>query len=150
MSQPSWGGGPIGSPPHTRMTSSLQPLMQLHTFDDVGLNRLQCLFVCMYQSYFQSPFLISGASELYLYLMYSGIIVQVLAIIPGTICMWDSLSCYLFGSCLCQHYVISWFSGHLIVCIIASVGIGMPPPLPIASTHLSKILVTPASHLLRV
>ena len=44
MSQPSWGGGPAGSPPHAWMTSSLHPSMQLHIFDDVSLSYLQHLF----------------------------------------------------------------------------------------------------------
>ena len=61
------------------------------------------LFYCMYQSDFQSPFLFTGASGLYLYLMYSDIIVQVLAVIPSIICMWDSLSCCLYSSFLCHH-----------------------------------------------
>ena len=44
MSQPSWGGGPAGSPPHAQMNSSFPPLMQLLSFDDISLNHLQCLF----------------------------------------------------------------------------------------------------------
>ena len=76
MSQPSWGGGPTGSPPHSRMTSSSQPLMQLHRFDDIDRSRLQHLLDCIYQSDFQSPFLFTGASGLFSYLMYSDSIVQ--------------------------------------------------------------------------
>ena len=43
-SQPSGGGGPAGSPPYARMTSSFLPLMQLLSSDDIDLNRLQPLY----------------------------------------------------------------------------------------------------------
>ena len=56
MSQPSWGGGPAGSPPHAQMTSSFQPSMQLHIFDDVGLSRLQHLFDLHVSVRFCEPF----------------------------------------------------------------------------------------------
>ena len=56
MSQTSGGGGPPGSPPHARMTSSVQPSMQLHIFDDVGLSRLQRLFDLHVSVKFCEPF----------------------------------------------------------------------------------------------
>ena len=56
MSQPSWGGSPVGSPPHTRMTSSFQPLMQLLLVDDIGLSRLQSLFDLHVSVRFCKPF----------------------------------------------------------------------------------------------
>ena len=43
MSQPSWGVGPAGSPPHAWMPS-FHPLIQLLSYDDIGLSRLQRLF----------------------------------------------------------------------------------------------------------
>ena len=73
---------------------------------------------------------------------------KVLAVIPGTICMWDSLLCYSSVSFLCQHmlyYFIPWFSGHLIVCTIASVGIGMPPPPPSKYSLIKKTCHTSKS-----
>ena len=56
MSQPSWGGGPASSPPHARMTSSLQPSMQLRIFDDDGLSCLQHLFDFHVSVRFCEPF----------------------------------------------------------------------------------------------
>ena len=130
------------------MTSSLQPSMQLHKFDDVGLSRLQHLFVCMYQSDFQSPFLFTRAFGLYFYLMYSDIIVQVLDVILGTICMWDLSSCYLSGSCLCQHtlYISSrgFPDSSLFLLCLGGHRYASPAAYSIG-THSSKRLVAPVS-----
>ena len=93
-------------------------------------------------------FLFSGAYGLYLYLMYSNIIVQFLFVIPGTACMWDS-SLYFYLAHDYAGYTL-WFgplfTGHTILLYFVSVGIGMRPPLPLAQvpSH-KKRLVAPIS-----
>ena len=77
----------------------------------------------------------TGAFGLYLYLMYSDIIAQVLAIIPGTLCMWDSLSYffYLVHDYASMYHILQsliyWTHYYFLYFVL--VGIGMPPPSPI-------------------
>ena len=134
-------GGPAGSPPHTRMTYSFQPLMQLHIFDDVGRSHLQRLFDLHVSVRFCEPFPIyRGHFGLYLSLMYSDIIVLVLAVIPGTACMWDS-SLYFYLAhdyASCTLWFGPLFTGHTILLYFVSVGIGMPPPPPLAQVPYHK------------
>ena len=95
--------------------------MQLHIFDDVSLRHLQRLFVCMYQLDFQSPFLFTGAFGLYSYLMYLDIIVQVMVVILGTSCMWDS-SLYFYLAhdyASCTLWFGPLFTGHTILCTLS-------------------------------
>ena len=107
MSQPSWGGGPIGSPPHSRMTTSLQPLMQLHIFDDVSLNCLQNLLVCMYQSDFLSPLLFTG--ELWVVLIFHVLKYYCISLgcYPKHIMYVGFIIMFLSGPFLCQHVLYS-------------------------------------------
>ena len=148
MFQPSWGGGPAGSPPHARMTSSLQPSMQLQIFDDVGHSHLQRLFDLHVSGRFCEPFPTYRGNLGCIYLMYSDDIVLVLAVIPGTACMWDS-SLYFYLAHDYASYIL-WFgplfTGHTILLYFVSAGIGMPPPPPSAQvpSH-KKRLVAPAS-----
>ena len=85
---------------------------------------------------------------MYLYLMYSDIIVQVLAVIPGTACIWDS-SLYFYLAhdyASCTLWFGPLFTGHIILLYFVSAGIGMPPPLPLAQVPSHKQrLVAPAS-----
>ena len=85
---------------------------------------------------------------MYLYLMYSDIIVYVLVVIPGTTCIWDpSLDFYLAHVYAdCTLWFGPLFTGHIILLYFVSAGIGMPPPSPLAQvlSH-KKRLVAPVS-----
>ena len=89
-----------------------------------------------------------GSFGLYLYLMYSDLIVQVLAVIPGTACMWDSLL-YFYLAPDYASYILQFgplFTGHTILLYFVTAGIGIPPPPPSAQvpSH-KKRLVAPGS-----
>ena len=153
------------------MTSSLQPLMQLHRFDDTDLSRLQHVLDCIYQLDFQSPFLFTGASGLYSYLMYSDIIVRSPRCYPRHNMYLDiivqSPGCYprhnMYVGFIIMLFIWLMFRPTCIILFspfvywtpyflyFASMGIGIPPPPPIAQvlTH-KRDFRTYKSRLLRV
>ena len=154
MSQPSWGGGPAGSPPHARMTSSFHPLMQLLPFDDIGLSRLQRLFDLHVSVRFCEPFpLCRGHSGVFVshVLKYSCISpdgyprhhMYVGFIILFSWLMFKPVHSSLLRSVVFQAPYSLYF---------VSAGIGMPPPPPLAHVPLHKLetCCTCKSHLLRV
>ena len=136
------------------MTSSLQPLMQLLVFDDIGLSRLQRLSHLHVSVRFCEPFpmcrghlgiFVSHVLNYYCispdgyfgHGMYVGFIILFLWLMfrPAPI------------SLLCSVVFRAPYSFYFV-----SAGIGMPPPPPLAQVPLHNLetFFTCKSHLLRV
>ena len=107
MSQPSWGGGPTGSPPHARMTSSFQPLMQLLLFLMISASATCSSFsISMYQLDFASPSLCIGG----IWVVFVSHVLQYYCISPGCYSrhrMYVGFIILFSGSYLCKHVLYS-------------------------------------------
>ena len=166
MSQPSWGGGPVGSPPHARMTSFL-PLMQLLPFFDISLHLLWCLFdlhvsvracepfpacrghVGVFVSHVLKYYCISpdGYSRHRMYVRFIILFIWLMfrlahASLLRSVVFWVPYSLYLLRSMVFRAPYSLYF---------VSAGIGMPPLPPLAQVPIHKLetCCTCKSHLLR-